>query len=139
GHMGKKGPHAQIAKLPRIELMASMVELYLYRGTETTGSIVLATGGRLVAAEQCEGGVFAASPPNTVSLHRERPEGSPRNTWRVRVDSLEQHGSTTRVHAHGAPDVLADITPAAVAALELTVGTRVWAELKATEIRTYPA
>ena len=139
GRVVQQGTPAEIAERPRTDYIASLVGLNLYRGTATAGSIELATGGSLVAAEPCDGDVFAAFPPNTVSLHRERPEGSPRNTWRVRVESLEQHGSTTRVHARGAPDVLADITPAAVAVLELTVGTRVWAELKATEIRTYPA
>jgi len=57
----------------------------------------------------------------------------------VRVTGLEQHGTTTRVQLTGDPAVLVDITPAAVADLDLAEGTGLWAELKATEIRTYPA
>jgi molybdate transport system ATP-binding protein len=43
------------------------------------------------------------------------------------------------VQLSGTPDVTVDITPAAVADLDLSRGGALWAELKATEIRTYPA
>ncbi|MDQ3273871.1 MAG: TOBE domain-containing protein, partial [Actinomycetota bacterium] len=77
--------------------------------------------------------------PTAVSLHRTRPGGSARNTWPVQVNGLEGRGATTRIQLTGSPDVLVDITPAAVADLDLAPGTSLWAELKATEIRTYPA
>ena len=57
----------------------------------------------------------------------------------MQVNSLEGRGATTRVQLTGSPDVLVDITPAAVIDLDLTPGTSLWAELKATEIRVYPA
>lgn len=139
GRVVQQGSPSEIAERPRTDYVASLVGLNLYRGTAAGGAIELVGGGRLTAAESCDGDVFAAFPPNAVGLHRERPTGSPRNTWPVRVGNFEQHGSTTRVHARGEPDVLADITPAAVAALELTAGAWVWAELKATEVRSYPA
>lgn len=139
GRVVQQGSPSEVAERPRTDYVASLVGLNLYRGTAAAGAIELAVGGRLTTAEPCDGDVFAAFPPNAVGLHRERPTGSPRNTWQVRVDSFEQHGSTTRVRARGEPDVLADVTPAAVAALGLAVGTWVWAELKATEVRAYPA
>jgi molybdate transport system ATP-binding protein len=80
-----------------------------------------------------------AFPPAAVVLHTERPRGSARNAWPVRVTGLEQHGGTTRLQLAGPPDVLADVTPAAVAELRLVPGMALWAALKATEIRTYPA
>jgi molybdate transport system ATP-binding protein len=43
------------------------------------------------------------------------------------------------VQLSGNPDVIVDITPGAVADLDLRQGSALWAELKATEIRTYPA
>lgn len=139
GQVVQQGRPSEIAEHPRTDYVAQLVGLNLYRGTAHAGEITLTGGGSLTAAEPCEGDVFAAFAPNAVSLYRERPSGSPRNTWPVRVENLEQHGSTTRVHASGDPSVLADITPAAVAALELAPGTPLWAELKATEIRSYPA
>src|SRR5699024_4470139 len=139
GRVVQQGSPAEIAQRPRTDYVASLVGLNLYRGTAVSGTVELAAGGRLTAAEPCDGDVFVAFPPNTVSLHPQRPTGSPRNTWMVQVDSLEQHGSTTRVHDTGEPSVLADVTPAAVAGLGLATGSRVWAELKATEVRTYPA
>jgi molybdate transport system ATP-binding protein len=83
--------------------------------------------------------VFLAFPPSAVALHRSRPEGSARNVWPGRIAGLEQHGDTIRVQVVADPPVLADVTPAAVAELELTVGSPVWAAVKATEVHSYPA
>ena len=44
-----------------------------------------------------------------------------------------------RVALDGAPPVLADITPAALAELALAPGDEVWAVVKAGEVDTYPA
>ena len=139
GQVVQQGRPAEIAEHPRTEYVASLLGLNLYKGTARRGVVELAGGGSLTAAQPCDGEVLVAFAPSSVSLHTERPHGSPRNTWPVEVDNMEQHGAITRVHATGEPDVLADITPAAVAALELSVGSCLWAELKATEIRSYPA
>ncbi|MGH8967898.1 MAG: TOBE domain-containing protein, partial [Actinomycetes bacterium] len=104
------------------------------------GSTVdLASGGTLTTAAPGTGDVLIAFTPAAVSLHRTQPNGSPRNTWPVQVRDLEERGTTTRVQLTGHPDVLADITPAAVADLDLTPGTSLWAGLEAGEIRSYPA
>jgi len=42
-----------------------------------------------------------------------------------------------RLQVGGAPRVLADVTPAAVAELDLEVGHEVWLSAKATEIEAY--
>jgi len=44
-----------------------------------------------------------------------------------------------RVEIDGLLPVLADVTAAAVAELELVPGTELWASVKATEVRLYPA
>ena len=44
-----------------------------------------------------------------------------------------------RVHLDGEIPVSADITPAALADLRLTVGSPAWAGVKATEVECYPA
>jgi molybdate transport system ATP-binding protein len=115
-------------------------DTHAYRpGDAGAGSVVrLAGGGSLVAATLASGQVLVAFPPTAVSLHPTRPHGSPRNTWSVRLTTLEQHGGTVRVRLTGPPDVLADVTPAAVADLGLHPGVTLWATVKATEIRVYP-
>ena len=77
-----------------------------------------------------------------MALFTARPEGSPRNLWAGRVVGLEPHGSGVRVEVSGAPDVgssiLAEVTPAAVAELDLRPGSGVWAAVKASDVTVYP-
>lgn len=139
GHVVQQGTPTEIAHHPRTDYVAQLVGVNLYRGTSRGTAVDLTTGGSLTIATPRHGDVLVAFPPTAVSLHRTRPDGSARNTWPVQVSSVEGRGTTTRVNLTGNPDVLADITPAAVVDLALTSGTVLWAELKATEIRTYPA
>jgi molybdate transport system ATP-binding protein len=74
-----------------------------------------------------------------VALYRVLPEGSPRNVWRGIVRSVEGFGDQVRVMVEGPIPVVADVTPAAVAALRLADGGEVWASVKAAEIELYPA
>jgi molybdate transport system ATP-binding protein len=55
------------------------------------------------------------------------------------VAGVEQHSGVVRVTVDGAPPVLADVTAAAVAELDLVAGAQVWVAVKATEISAYPA
>jgi molybdate transport system ATP-binding protein len=79
-------------------------------------------------------------PPNAVVLHREPPSGSARNAWLGTIVGLERLGARERVRVRvvGALTIVAEVTPAAVRALELTEGTEVWAAVKATEIEVFP-
>ena len=67
--------------------------------------------------------------------------GRPRNVWPGRIVGLEPHGDGVRVEVAGAPDgstaILAEVTPAAVADLELAPGSAVWAAVKASDIEVY--
>ena len=100
------------------------------------------TGGAEVefsVAEPLDGPVFVAFPPAAVALFRARPDGTPRNLWEAAIDGIERHGDNVRVHLSGPIAAAADITPAALAELDLTPGQRVWAAVKATETHAYPA
>jgi len=83
------------------------------------------------AAAPARGPVHAAFRPAAVSLFTERPQGSPRNVWAGTVAALEPHGGGVRVEVAGVPggtaSILAEVTPAAVAELDLRPGVRVWA------------
>ncbi|RSM89472.1 ABC transporter ATP-binding protein [Kibdelosporangium aridum] len=138
GSVVQAGAPAEIAKRPRTDYIAALVGLNLYRGVADGVSIKLDDGGVLTTAHPMDGAVFVTFPPNAVSLHRNRPEGSPRNTWLAEVAGIEQHADTVRVRLNGTPDLLADVTTAAVAELSLTPGQQVWVTVKATETHAYP-
>ena len=72
-----------------------------------------------------------------VSLHE--PEGSTRLRWHGPVATLAPHGDAVRLLVHASPDLLADLTPAAAAELELVPGREVWLSAKATAVSRYPA
>ncbi|MGY2034524.1 ABC transporter ATP-binding protein [Nocardia gipuzkoensis] len=139
GAVVQQGPPAEVARQPRSDYVANLVGLNLYRGKARGTAVDLAAEGSFTVAEPGEGPVHVAFAPTAVGLHPQPPSGSPRNTWPVTVAAIEQHAHTIRVRLDGAPPVLADITPATVADLRLRTGTRLWAAVKATEIRTYPA
>ncbi|WP_330230617.1 ABC transporter ATP-binding protein [Nocardia sp. NBC_00508] len=139
GAIVQQGPPAEVAARPRSDYVADLMGLNLYRGTARGAIAQLEGGGSITLAEPAEGPVYIAFAPNAVGLHPERPVGSPRNSWPVTITGIEQHAHTTRVRLDGVPPVLADITPATVAQLRLHPGQRLWAAVKATETRSYPA
>jgi molybdate transport system ATP-binding protein len=57
----------------------------------------------------------------------------------VTVTDIDRHTDRVRVRLDGEVPLVAEITPAALDALALRPGDRVWATVKATEITTYPA
>jgi len=83
--------------------------------------------------------VFAVIHPRAVALYRTRPDGSPRNVWLGTAEGLEVVGDRVRVRVEGPVSLVAEVTPAAVAALRLDDGGPVWASVKATEVIAYPA
>ncbi|GAB2577975.1 hypothetical protein GCM10027168_08730 [Streptomyces capparidis] len=78
--------------------------------------------------------------PEAVSLHRARPEGSPRNVWPGTVRELTAVGGRIRVlvASERVPDLVAEVTPDAAAELGLGDGVAVWASVKATEVTVVP-
>ncbi|MGM7647195.1 sulfate/molybdate ABC transporter ATP-binding protein [Nocardia sp. JW2] len=77
--------------------------------------------------------------PAAVSVFTRPPGGSPRNVFTVDITEITDRGGIVRVRgdAPNAPGVCADLTPAAVAQLGLTVGARAYFAVKATEVRVY--
>ncbi|MEU4190577.1 ATP-binding cassette domain-containing protein [Kribbella sp. NPDC026611] len=142
GQVVQEGRPTEVAHRPRTDYVAQLVGLNLYRGKASGTSVTLTNGGTITLAEPAEGEVYVAFPPTAVSLYLEPPVGSPRNTWPAVVTGIEQHAHTVRVRLNaaptGPPDLLAEITPAAVADLHLTPGLRLHTTLKATEVSTYP-
>ena len=139
GRVVQTGPPAQVARAPRTAYVAGLVGLNLYRGTARDGRAALDGGGELQASGAPDGPVLLTFAPSAVSLHRSRPEGSARNAWPGRIVGVEHHGTSVRVAVDACPPVLADVTTAAVAELDLVPGREVWASVKATEVHADPA
>jgi molybdate transport system permease protein len=103
--------------------------------------------------------------PRAVSVHRDPPGGSPRNVFPLVLTAIEPHGPLLRVWAAArssddagadnsgagasagagtdrsggaAPQIAADLTPAAVAELGLAPGERLWFVVKAAEVTVLP-
>nr|WP_067170715.1 ABC transporter ATP-binding protein [Microtetraspora niveoalba] len=138
GAVVQQGTPAEVARRPRTDYVARLVGLNLYRGV-ADGARVKVGELLLHTSEQLDDAAFVAFPPAAVALYRTRPDGSPRNLWQARIDGIERHGDNVRVHLDGPITAFADITPAAVADLDLTPGQRIWASVKATETHAYPA
>ncbi|MDA0564303.1 ABC transporter ATP-binding protein [Streptomonospora sp. S1-112] len=140
GRVVQEGAPGDVAQHPRTGYVARLVGLNLYRGTAHGTRVEVAGAGAEVALPEPRAGeVFVAFPPRAVALYRERPDGSPRNLWRLRTEGVERFGDQVRVHLDGPLPLRADITPAALAELRLDTGTPVWAAVKAAEVRCYPA
>jgi molybdate transport system ATP-binding protein len=157
GRMVQQGTPAEVARRPASQYVARLVGLNLYRGVlGADGAVVLDGGGVLHARGDGSGGaaggaaagaggpvasgrVLVALRPSAISLHTERPQhGSPRNVWPGTVTGVELLTDRVRVQVSGSPPALVDVTPDAVAELDLAAGSPVWLSAKATEIDCYP-
>ncbi|HEV3225990.1 MAG TPA: ABC transporter ATP-binding protein [Acidimicrobiales bacterium] len=141
GRIVQAGTPGEITARPRTRWVAALTGTNLFAGVvDEAGSVSIEGGGMLVMADRIHPGpVFAAVHPRAVTLHRLRPEGSQRNTWRGAVADVEPVGDRFRVRVDANPPVVAEITAASVRDLGLVEGADVWVAVKATEIDTYPA
>jgi molybdate transport system ATP-binding protein len=140
GHIVEDGPTAQVLARPRSAFAARIAGLNMVRGV-ATGHGVRSPQGRYVeglAESPVEQGADAVAVfrPSAVGVYVRAPGGSPRNVVEATVTELEPHGDQVRVRT---ADLSADVTPAAVADLDLAPGVRVVLTVKATEVAIYPA
>lgn len=138
GRALQDAPPAEVTRQPRSLWVARMLGRNAWPGEAGADGLKLAGGGRIVAAEQLASGTRALAivSPESVSVHRDRPGGSPRNTWPGTVREITASGSRLRVlvTSAGVPDLVAEITPEAAAELRLAEGVPVWSSVKATEV-----
>lgn len=143
GRLVQQGTPNEVARRPRTDYVARLVGLNLLAGTGVDNGVQLGDGTRITTGGTARGAVFAAFRPSAVALWSSRPAGSPRNVWPVRVIGLEPYGDGVRIELRredaGEETVIAEVTAAAVADLDLAPQRRVWASLKASEIEIYPA
>ncbi|MFF0278500.1 ABC transporter permease [Streptomyces sp. NPDC004330] len=133
---------AEVTRHPRSPWVARMLGRNAWPGTATPEGLALEGGGALVATDPPPPGTpaLAIVAPEAVSVHREKPAGSPRNVWPGSVREIVASGSRLRVlvTSDRAPDLVAEITPQAAAELGLAEGVSVWTSVKATEATIVP-
>ncbi|MEX2503767.1 MAG: ABC transporter ATP-binding protein [Egicoccus sp.] len=137
GRVSQSGTPAEVARRPRSSWVARLVGINLVHGV-AAGTEVTVGATTLTTAEPVDGPVDVLFHPHAVALHRTRPGGSPRNTWRAVVDGMDVEGPRVRVHLDGPLPVVAEVTPAAVADLGLSEAVEVWAAVKAVELHVEP-
>ncbi|MFF3092483.1 ABC transporter permease [Streptomyces cyaneofuscatus] len=142
GRVLQDEPPAEVTRHPRSPWVARMLGRNAWPGTATADGLELAGGGHLVVAEPLAPGTeaLAVIAPEAVSVHREKPTGSPRNVWPGTVREITSGGSRLRllITSDRAPDLVAEITPQAAAELRIADGTEVWTGVKATEVTVVP-
>ncbi|MFE4060023.1 ABC transporter permease [Streptomyces sp. NPDC059096] len=142
GRVLQDAPPAEVTRHPRSPWVARMLGRNAWPGVFGPDGFAPDAGGRLVVAEPLPDGTpaLAVIAPEAVSVHRERPGGSPRNVWPGTVREITALGSRLRVliTSDEAPDLVAEITPQAAAELRLADGVPVWTGVKATEVTLVP-
>jgi molybdate transport system ATP-binding protein len=139
GHVVQSGSSLEVTAEPRSRYVADFVGVNWLRGRADDGVVSLAAGGTLTVPESAPGDVFVVVHPRAVALHRQRPEGSPRNVLLGTVVAADDEGTRVRVRVAVPFPLVAEVTRAAAAELEVDRGGEVWVTVKATEITTYSA
>ncbi|WP_116451975.1 ABC transporter ATP-binding protein [Blastococcus litoris] len=137
GRIAQAGTPDEVSRRPRTDYVARLVGLSLLAGTAEGRTVRLDGGGAVAVADEASGPVFAAVRPESVALYPARPEGSPRNVWRVRLVGATPHGATVRCELAGEVSLVADVTATSFAELGLAPGAEVWATVKASEVAVY--
>jgi molybdate transport system ATP-binding protein len=138
GRITQQGPPADVTARPRSAWVAELVGVNLLRGRARGTVVHLEGGGRLHTADAAQGPVVVTIHPRAVALHRDPPGGSPRNVLTGEVADLDVRGDHVRVRVAGPIPLVAEVTPAAVAALDLAAGGPLHLAVKATEVMVHP-
>jgi molybdate transport system ATP-binding protein len=144
GRVVESGPTTDVLTRPRSAFTARIAGLNMVRGTWRDGGVAGPSGievkGLPTDPAPADGDeVVAVFRPNAVSVFREPPGGSPRNTIVATVTDLEPFGDQVRVRAAppGGESLAADVTSLAAAELDLVPGASVVFSIKATEVSIY--
>ncbi|AMM31133.1 ABC transporter, ATP-binding protein [Sinomonas atrocyanea] len=162
GRVAESGPTAELLDRPRSRFAAGLAGLNFVEGRAASGRTTppgrLSVDGLGEVSGTVPDGVEPPRPgeagvavfrPADVALYPVPtapggepgvPHGSPRNAWRGVVRELEPRGAQVRVHCGaGGHALVADLTPAAAAELDLAPGAAVVLVAKAAAVTVYGA
>ncbi len=133
GLVVQTGTADEIRLRPSTRYAADLAGVNLLVGS-ASGHVMVVDGQPLVIADGVEGRVIATIHPRAISIHLDRPGGSPRNSWATTIRYVDHHSDRVRIQTAGPIPLTAEVTPAAQYSLNLYPGTSVWLSVKATEI-----
>ncbi len=140
GRIVQSGTLREVATHPRSRYAADLVGVNLVTGNVVDGVLTTASGARVVIADAPPGPSFAVIRPHSVGLVRTPVDGSSaRNVWPGTIVEIDRFGERARVGIDGPLPLAAEITVAALEALDLHPGDQVHATVKATDIEVYSA
>lgn len=148
GRIVESGPAAEVLATPKSHFGARFAGVNLIGGTVTAdGALATSWGAHWHGAPAGEvspgASAVAVFSPASVSVYRDEPHGSPRNTIAVTVAELDSRGPGIRVRADeqpdGAPGLAADITAESATELRLAPGDTVYFSVKAQEVAVHLA
>lgn len=138
GTVVEEGTVADVLGNPRSAFAADLLGVNLIPGTAGPAHTVILPSGQLIAGRPGPQGAvpdgqpaLARFAPSAVVVHLTQQVGSARNTIPGTITGIEPLGGLMRLRVDA---VRADVTPAAVAELGLTVGSRVLLSIKAAEV-----
>lgn len=134
GQITQRGSADEIRLSPRTPYAADLADSNLVEGVASDGIVHVAGHQLHIADHEVEGPVLLTIHPNALSIHRDRPEGSPRNVWQTTVALIESLGDRVRLRTGHPLPLIVEVTAEAVVALALTETMPVWVSCKATEI-----
>ena len=139
GTIVQSGPLPEISAHPRTRHVADLVGLVFVEGIVSGGVLTTANGATLtVPTDTPDGPACASIRPSSIAVHRGRPEGSARNVWTMAVTDVDARADRVRLSLTGPLDLVAELTPSGLAALDVSAGATVWVSLKASEIAVSP-
>lgn len=139
GAVTQSGSPDQIRLAPRTDYAADLGGSNLVSGHAAQGKIDTGAHRLHIADRALAGPVLATIAPAAVSIHRSRPEGSPRNSWKTAIELIEPLGDRVRLQVGEPLPLTVEITQPAFEELGLEAGLAVWVSIKATEIGVQPA
>ena len=134
GKVTQSGSPDEIRLRPRTAYAADLAGSNLLSGSASHGQVDVGSHILQLAEHDVEGQVLLTIRPSAISLHRNQPEGSPRNTWQTTIAVMERLHERTRIRTGGPVPLTVEVTSEATSALALGVGETVWLAIKATEI-----
>ncbi|MCP3996950.1 MAG: ABC transporter ATP-binding protein [bacterium] len=134
GVVTQVGSPDEIRLRPRTAYAADLAGSNLLEGVAAAGVVSVGDHRLTIADTTATGPVLATVHPRAISLHRQKPEGSPRNAWQTKITRIEHYGDRVRIQVGAPVPLTAEVTPRAVDVLRLDVADVVWMSIKATEV-----
>lgn len=135
GRLTQSGSADDIRLRPRSRYAADLAGTNLLVGTARDGVVDVDGWTLHIADRDVSGPVTASIRPSAITVHLERPSGSPRNVWVTSIDLVEGLGDRIRLRTGAPIPLTVEVTKEAVAALGMARGAEVWVAIKATEIQ----